>query len=111
MNREDRRRAARDLTHATQTVMRAAGGYEREYERGARDGERHAIKMVFAAMCLALKQEFGFGPQRIHRMLSATQTHLQPGGYFTTAEIIDEVLEKTGIRLNFDDPFDPVEKI
>ena len=44
-------------------------------------------------------------------MLRATQKYLQPGSYFTTAELIDEVLEKTGIRLNFDDPFDPVERI
>ena len=66
MNRAERRRAARDMTHAT---------------------------------------------QRIYRMLTATQKYLQPGAYFTTAELIDEVLEKTGIRLDFDDPFDMVERI
>ena len=108
MNRAERRRAARDMTHATQSIMRARGGYEREYERGA---ERHAIKMIFAGMCLAMKEEFGFGTQRIYRMLTATQKYLQPGAYFTTAELIDEVLEKTGIRLDFDDPFDMVERI
>lgn len=48
MNRAERRRAARDMTHATQSIMRARGGYEREYERGAKDAERHAIKMIFA---------------------------------------------------------------
>ena len=42
MNRAERRRAARDMTHATQSIMRARGGYEREYERGAKDAERHA---------------------------------------------------------------------
>lgn len=44
-------------------------------------------------------------------MQTATQKYLQPGAYFTTAELIDEVLEKTGIRLDFDDPFDMVERI
>ena len=97
MNRAERRRAARDMTHATQSIMRARGGY--------------AIKMIFAGMCLAMKEEFGFGTQRIYRMLTATQKYLQPGAYFTTAELIDEVLEKTGIRLDFDDPFDMVERI
>lgn len=111
MNRAERRRAARDMTHATQSIMRARGGYEREYERGAKDAERHAIKMIFAGMCLAMKEEFRFGAQRIYRMLTATQKYLQPGAYFTTAELIDEVLEKTGIRLDFDDPFDMVERI
>lgn len=111
MNRAERRKAARDMTHAAQSIMRARGGYEREYERGAKDAERHAIKMIFAGMCLAMKEEFGFGAQRIHRMLTATQKYLQPGAYFTTAELIDEVLEKTGIRLDFDDPFDMVERI
>ncbi len=48
MNRAERRRAARNMTHATQSIMRARGGYEREYERGAKDAERHAIKMIFA---------------------------------------------------------------
>lgn len=58
-----------------------------------------------------MKEEFGFGAQRIYRMLTATQKYLQPGAYFTTAELIDDVLEKTGIRLDFDDPFDMVEQI
>lgn len=111
MNRAERRRAARDINYAAQSIMRARGGYEREYERGAKDAERHAIKMIFAGMCLAMKQEFGFGTQRIYRMLTATQKYLQPGAYFTTAELIDDVLEKTGIRLDFDDPFDMVERI
>lgn len=99
MNRAERRRAARDMAHATQRI-----DYEREYERGAKDAERHAIKMIFAGMCLAMKEEFGFGTQRIHRMLTATQKYLQPGAYFTTAELIDEVLEKTGIRAGFRRP-------
>lgn len=58
-----------------------------------------------------MKDEFGFGAQRIYRMLTATQKYLQPGAYFTTSELIDEVLKKTGIRLDFDDPFDMVERI
>lgn len=111
MNRAERRKAARDMIHATQSIMRARGGYEREYERGAKDAERHAIKMIFAGMCLAMKDEFGFGAKRIYRMLTATQKYLQPGAYFTTSELIDEVLKKTGIRLDFDDPFDMVERI
>lgn len=52
MNRAERRRAARDMTHATQSIMRARGGYEREYERGAKDAERHAIKMILPECAL-----------------------------------------------------------
>lgn len=52
MNRAERRKAARDMTHATQSIMRARGGYEREYERGAKDAERHAIKMILPEYAL-----------------------------------------------------------
>lgn len=44
MNRAERRRAARDMTHATQSIMRARGGYEREYERGAERRTRNATQ-------------------------------------------------------------------
>ena len=36
---------------------------------------------------------------------------LSPNGQLTVRGAIDEVYEKIGLRLTFDDPFDPVEMV
>lgn len=111
MNRAQRRLQSKTLQGKANELLRMADNIEKEYEKGAIDAERHAIKMIFAAMCLTLKTEFKFGKVRIHRVLKAVEAYLQPGNELSSQEMIDKVLEETGIRLNFDDPFDPVEMI
>lgn len=111
MNRAQRRLQSKTLQGKANELLRMADNIEKEYEKGAIDAERHAIKMIFAAMCLTLRTEFKFGKVRIHRVLKAVEAYLQPGNELSSQEMIDKVLEETGIRLNFDDPFDPVEMI
>lgn len=111
MNRTQRRLQSKSLKSRANEILRMAGDIEKEYEKGALDAERHAVKMIFAGICLALKSECGFGKMRIHRVLKAVEAYLQPGNMLGSQEMIDKALEETGIRLNFADPFDPVEMI
>lgn len=111
MNRAQRRLQSKTLQGKANELLRMADDMEKEYRKGAIDAERHAIKMIFAALCLVLKHYFKFGRIRIYRVLKAVEAYLQPNNLLSSMEMIDKVLEETGIRLNFDDPFDPVEMI
>ena len=44
-------------------------------------------------------------------MLTDIDREMSPNGQLTVRGAIDEVYEKTGLRLTFDDPFDPVEMV
>ena len=84
---------------------------EREYERGRQDGFKQAawpiIKSCYAGICIALHDEFGFGQQRCYKALKAVDEKIVWS--LSHSELADEVLDKTGIKLNLDEPFDRVE--
>ena len=125
-NRAQRRRIMREETKRNQAMIaeytrdqRIAGliqngitpeDVRQEYERGRQDGFKQAvwpiIKTCYAAIGIALKEEFGFGMVRIHRALRAVDDKL----IFSLGhqELIEELLEKSGIEINFDEPFDRV---
>ena len=112
MNRQQRRAQARDLRHEANRVMSIAGGYEREYARGVQDGQRYAIKYVYAAVILALHNTYGFGRHRLYKVLSEAERLMNPGsGYLTKLEYIDEIFRRTGLKICWDDPFDPIEEV
>lgn len=112
MNRADRRKQARDLRHEANRVMAIAGSYEKEYARGCQDGQRYAVKYVYAAVILALINTYGFGRHRLYRVLSEAERLMNPGsGYLTTLELIDEIFRRTGLQICWDDPFDPIEEV
>lgn len=89
-----------------------ADDLEEEFARGYKAGFREAgspvIKMAYAAACLILKEQCGFGQKRIERFLKALDDKILYT--LTTDEIIDEVFEKTGLKINFTEAFDRVEK-
>ena len=80
---------------------------EREYHNGYRDGckkgTESTFKAVYAAVCLALKDTYGFGPERCARVLRAVNEAVIFN--LSTEELIDEVWERVGLRINFDEPF------
>lgn len=85
---------------------------QREYERGREDGFREAgmpiIKSCYAGICAALHDEFGFGEDRCFRAIKAVDEKVLWA--LNNQELVDEVLEKTGLRLDFGDNFDRVQK-
>ena len=85
---------------------------EDEYERGRQDGFKQAaepiIKCCYAGIILALHDEFGFGENRAFRAIKAVDEKVIWA--LNHSERCDEVLEKVGLELCLDEPFDRVQK-
>lgn len=80
------------------------------YREGFRDGATSTFKMAYAAVCLVLHRDYGFGQGRCHKVLSALDAEMSPGGQLTIQGAIDQVYDEIGLALNFDEPFDRIEK-
>lgn len=63
------------------------------------------------AVCLVLHRDYGFGQGRCHKVLSALDAEMSPGGQLTIQGAIDQVYDEIGLALNFDEPFDRIEKM
>ena len=82
--------------------------YNKGYKNGFSDATEPAVKTCYATLCLALKEEFGFGRERIKRALARTDQIVIET--LTSAEAIDAVFDKIGLKLRFNDPFDRIEE-
>ena len=83
--------------------------YDLGYKKGFTISGERVMKTCYAAFSLALKEEFGFGRERIKRALSrADQIVLET---LTSAEAIEEAWQKVGLRLLFAEPFDRIEEV
>ena len=79
---------------------------EKEFERGRMDGFKTAaepmLKTCYAAICLALNDVHGFGAKRCFDVLTAVDDYV--ANTLTSAEAIEEVLERMGLELDFNSP-------
>lgn len=89
---------ARDLDEA-----REAGRQE-----GFKQAAEPIIKCCYAGIILALHDEFGFGENRAFRAIKAVDEKIIWA--LNHYELCDEVLEKVGLELCLDEPFDRVQK-
>lgn len=103
MNRQQRR--------AMRPAPTSDAAFENGYRLGFKEAQRFTIKMTFAAVCLVLNRRYGFGQKRCYDVLTDIDKEMSPNGWLTVKGAIDEVYEKTGLRLTFDDPFEPVEMV
>lgn len=71
-------------------------------------GRETAIKTCYAAVCLAAKEAFGFGPQRAYKLLCTMDKHVLET--LSSVEAIDRVFEEMGITIRFREPFDRIER-
>lgn len=113
MGRAERRAAARDLNRATNRALSAADALEKAYrqgwDEGWKSGSRQALQYLTAAACLALSDMYGFGEKRLYKVLMRMNQELLPSSpHLTTMEAAAEVLEKTGLELNFENPLESV---
>lgn len=76
----------------------------RSYDEGHKVGCENSIKMIYAAVCLALKELYGFGAERCMKVLRSVDDKVLYT--LTDEEIIDEVYAKLGITLDFKDPIE-----
>jgi len=81
-------------------------------EAGRQEGFKQAaepiIKCCYAGIILALHDEFSFGENRAYRAIKAVDEKIIWA--LNHSELCDEVLEKTGLELMLDEPFDRVQK-
>ncbi len=84
---------------------------EDAYNSGMEEGFRQAgmpiIKSCYAGICIALKEQFGFGKERCYRALKAVDEKIIFA--LNHQELTDEALEKAGIRIDFGQAFDRIE--
>lgn len=85
---------------------------EEEFQRGREVGFKEAampiIKSCYAGICIALHDEFGFGDKRCFRAIKAVDEKIVWA--IDHSELADEVLEKTGLTLILDEPFERVQQ-
>lgn len=89
------------------------GGYKEGYENGYRqathDAGRLAYRSIYGAIILSLHEQFGFGKQRLYKVLAGADQRVLEAIHHQ--ELVDEAFEKTGLQLNFDAPFDRIEQV
>ena len=83
--------------------------YNEGFEDGVKAGQQATINMVYASICLALNELYGFSTIRCHRLLERSYQHIITT--FDSSEIVDEVYRKIGIEIRLDDPMEPVSVI
>lgn len=82
--------------------------YSEGYQQGVKDVAEPTIKAVYAAVCLAMHKNWGYGRKRCTRLLRDIDE--QVAATIASDEIIQEVWDKMHLELCFDAPFDRIEE-
>lgn len=83
--------------------------WTRGYQAGFKDAGMPVIKQAYAAAVLVLHDQFGCGQVRCERFLKAMDEKITMT--LTTDDIIGEVFDQTGLKINFQEPFDRIERV
>lgn len=125
-NRAERRRMMREQTGRSKKLVASYSKQQRiealikngittkdleeSYENGRLEGFKQAaipiVKSCYAGICTALHDEFGFGTERCYRAIKAVDEKIIYA--LNHQELVDEVLQKVGLDIEFDAPFDRV---
>lgn len=90
------------------TVEDLQRNYELGYAKGIKDASMPTIKVIYAAVCLAMNKHWGFGRKRCVKLLRAVDEQLLET--LTSAEAVQAVWDKMHLELHFDEPFDRIEE-
>ena len=100
------RRHGMSGTNMTQAMLKEK--YMEGVKAGFDEGVRNCIKSCYASMILALIEEFGFDHDQCYKAIVAADSHVLY--CIEHQEIAQEIFEKVGLLLNFDDPFERIER-
>jgi len=106
MNRISHDRRVEELLKNGITMEDLRNEYLRGHEDGMKETGVNVVKACYAGICIALHDEFGFGPERCFRALKAVDE--KTVWALNNYELTDEVLDKTGITLDFDEAFERI---
>ncbi|MBQ9251583.1 MAG: hypothetical protein IJ188_02980 [Clostridia bacterium] len=82
--------------------------YREGWETGYGEGSVNVTKSCYAAVILALKEEFGFDDDQCFEAVRAVDRKIVWA--IEHAELVEEVLEKTSLQINLDEPFARIQK-
>lgn len=89
------------------TLAELKQNYQHGYDDGYKDGSKRKIeplmKMAYAAAALSLNELYGFGTKRIEAVLQRMDEKIVYS--LSSEEMIDEVMEKFGFHIDFQNPF------
>ena len=117
MNRSDRRKEQRAkpkyMRYNKEQQIAAlykngitAKDLQKEYERGRDDGITGTFKTIYAAVCLAVEELHGFKRERCKRLLERIDDIVINS--LTSTEAIQEVFERIGLVIDFNESFERV---
>lgn len=88
------------------TVHDLQANFDKGYRAGYRKAGEQIVKGCYAAVCLALNELHGFGHKRCRDVLCKIDELMLY--QLTTDEAVNEVWEKTGLKIHFDEALDRV---
>lgn len=72
-------------------------------------GAENMLETIYAAVIMSLKEHYGFGPIRCERALRTADQNVVT--CIDKTELIEKAWESVGLRLNFENPFDRIERV
>ena len=112
MSRQEARQQAKldaKIEAAMKTSPLVQAAYKKGWNDGAQHGVRFTIKDCYAAALLAMNRLGNYGHNGGMKLMSMMDEIVV--NRLTTEDLIDEVFEKMGIRINFRESFDRVEEV
>lgn len=91
------------------TLADLQANYDKGYHDGFKKAAEPIVRGCYAGVCLALNDLYGFGHKRCADVLNALDQHITMT--LSTVEAIDEVWERMGLKLDFNDPFTRVQEV
>lgn len=98
--------ARRALTIQKYTDLDLKAAEDRGFSKGYQLAGQEIVKCMYAAICLTLHEQFGFGETRLLRALD--DLNHRTWLCIEHQEITDQVYQEIGLRLNFDELSDRV---
>lgn len=106
---EARRDAARMIEQSKALKARMEERYEEGRAFGFKQAAMPMFKTCIAAACVALHDELGMDDGTIYQAASAIGQQIIY--CLNNQELVDETLEKTGIRIDMNDTLEPIQQI
>lgn len=91
------------------TVEMLKANYDLGYKEGFQAAAEPVVRGIYAAVCLALNDLHGFGQKRCADVLRCLDDHLTYT--LTSTDLIDDVWERMGLKLEFKEPFDRIQEV
>ena len=91
---------------ACKTNQMAQAAFDMGYNQGLHRGTEFSLKDGYAAALLAMKDLGKFGKKRSNRLLKRIDWYVV--NRLTTEQLIDEVFERVGVKIDFAEPFERV---